>query len=176
MNAAQKTLFMEPRNSVTTGKELKGQIVRQRKWQRIILLTVIGYEAAGALLGGFLLVAAPDGRLMDMPVNIMHGVFRDFLIPGLILFGLGILNTTAFFAVLLRTRADWLLAGLALGGLTVWFVVEIIILQELHWLHIMWGLPVVLGILVAIPLVSSRFKGIPVMNSSTFHNPMRTEN
>jgi hypothetical protein len=163
---------MKPKKSVTIGKELKGQIVRQRKWQRIILLSVIGYEAAGALTGGALLVAAPDGRLMDMPVNIMHGVFRDFLIPGLILFGLGILNTTAFFAVLLRIRAYWVLAGLALGGLVVWFIVEIIILQELHWLHIMWGLPVVLGILATIPLVSSRLRGIPVMDN----DPLQTEN
>ncbi len=163
---------MKPKKSVTSEKELKGQIVRQRKWQRIILLSVIGYEAAGALLGGILLVAAPDGRLMDMPVNIMHGVFRDFLIPGLMLVGLGILNTTAFFAVLLRIRAYWLLAGLALGGLAVWFIIEIIILQELHWLHIMWGFPVVLGILVTIPLVSSRLRGIPVMDN----DPLQTEN
>ena len=97
---------MNPKNSDTDGKELKKQIVSQQKWQRIILLCVIVYEAAGALAGGALLVVAPDGRLMDMPVNIMHGVFEDFLIPGLILFGLGILNTTAFFTVLFRIRTD----------------------------------------------------------------------
>jgi len=130
--------------------------VRQPTWQRITLLSVLGYEGAGALLGGSLLVAAPDGRFMDMPVDIMHGVFRDFLIPGLILTGLGILTTTAFVAVLRRTRTDWLLAGLALGGLAVWFLVEITILQLLHWLHAMWGLPVLAGCLLALPLVPSR--------------------
>ena len=74
--------------------------VGQSKWQRMILLFVLGYEGAGALLGSVLLVAAPDGRLMDMPVSIMHGSFPDFLIPGIILFALGIVNTVAFFAVL----------------------------------------------------------------------------
>jgi hypothetical protein len=64
--------------------------VTQSLWQRIILLSVIVYEAAGCLLGGSLLIASPDGRYMDMPVEIMHGAFSDFLIPGLILFGLGI--------------------------------------------------------------------------------------
>jgi hypothetical protein len=108
------------------------------------------------MLGGILLVAAPDGRLMDMPVNIMHGVFHDFLIPGLILIGIGILNTTAFIAVLRRIRTDWLLSCLALGGLTIWFIVEIFILKELHWLHAMWGLPVLVGFLAVLPLVSSR--------------------
>ena len=90
-----------------------------------------------------------------MPVNIMHGVFRDFLIPGLILIGLGILNTTAFVAVLRRTRTDWLAAGLGLGGLTVWFIVEIAILRQLDWAQAMWGLPVLAGCLVAVPLLSS---------------------
>ncbi len=131
-------------------------MVRQPIWQRITLLIVLGYEGLGALAGGSLLVAAPDGRLMDMPVEIMHGVFIDFLIPGLILFGLGILNTTAFISVLRRSRVDWLLAGLGLGGLAIWFIVEIAILQEFHWLHAMWGLPVLVGCLVTLPLVLSR--------------------
>jgi hypothetical protein len=130
--------------------------IDQAIWQRIALLSVIGYEAAGCLLGGSLLVIKPDGRLMDMPVDIMNGVFQNFLIPGIILFGLGILNTFAFVSVLRKTLSDWFMAGLALGGLFIWFVVEIIILQELHWLHLMWGLPVLLGWVVTIPLIALR--------------------
>ncbi|HEY9489934.1 MAG TPA: DUF998 domain-containing protein [Chryseosolibacter sp.] len=133
------------------------QEVAQRKWQRVTLLGVLGYEAAGSLLGGSLLVVAPDGRLMDMPVDIMHGAFPDFLIPGIILFGLGILNTAAFISVLRRTRFDWLISCLALGGLAIWFWVEIAILLDLHWLHLMWGLPVLLGGVVAMPLIPSRY-------------------
>lgn len=48
------------------------------------------------------------------------------------------------------------MAGLALGGLAIWFTVEIIILQELHWLHGMWGIPVLLGWVMEIPLVALR--------------------
>ncbi|MGE5109075.1 MAG: DUF998 domain-containing protein [Sphingobacteriales bacterium] len=135
-------------------KELQSQkIISQQKWQRITLLSVLGYEAAGCLLGGSLLVAAPDGRFMNMPVDIMHGSFHDFLIPGIILFGLGILTTIAFFSVLGRIRNDWFMACFALGALLIWFWIEIAILQELHWLHAMWGLPVVLGAVVAVPLI-----------------------
>lgn len=129
---------------------------RPRRWQRITLLAVLGYEGLGALLGGVLLVAAPDGRYMELPVSLMRGAFRDFLVPGLILFGLGILNVAGFVAVWRRSRADWIGAGLALGGLAVWFFVEIAILRELHWLHVMWGLPVILGILVGAPLLPFR--------------------
>jgi len=123
-----------------------GAALRRKKtqhgWQRITLLG--------------LLVAAPDGRLIDMPVDIMHGVFHDFFIPGLILLGLGILNAAAFVAVFRRHRTDWVLAGLALGGLAVWFGVEIAVLQQLRWLHAMWGLPVVVGGVVTLPLVPAR--------------------
>jgi uncharacterized protein len=132
------------------------QTIRQPTWQRVILLGVLGYEGIGALLGGSLLVGAPDGRLMDMPVEIMHGFFPDFLIPGLILLGLGMLNTVAFVAVWRRARTAWLLAGLGLGGLTIWFIAEIAILRELHWLHAMWGLPVLVGGAMALSLLPSR--------------------
>ncbi|MEX1238100.1 MAG: DUF998 domain-containing protein [Cyclobacteriaceae bacterium] len=139
-------------------KELQSQKPGLAKWPRIILLGVLGYEGAGALLGGSLLVAAPDGRLMDMPVDMMHGAFPDFLIPGIILFGLGILSVAAFVTVLRRTSSDWVMAGLALGGLAAWFWVEIAILLDLHWLHAMWGLPVIAGGLAAIPLVPSQYQ------------------
>jgi hypothetical protein len=137
-------------------KDFARHTASRQQLQRIVLLIVLGYEAAGCLLGGILLIAAPDGRFMEMPVDIMHAVFNDFLIPGLILFGLGILNSIAFFFVLRRNSSDWFMAAIALGGLFIWFVVEIVILQELHWLHLMWGLPVLLGCVVAIPFIYSR--------------------
>src|SRR5690349_1791563 len=99
--------------------------VKQQQWQRIILLSVLGYEAAGGIAGGILLSMAPDGHLMDMPVDIMHNAFRDFFIPGIILLGMGILSTFSFVSVLRRTFADWLMAATALCGWVIWFTVEI---------------------------------------------------
>jgi hypothetical protein len=107
-----------------------------------------------------MLAAAPDGRLMDMPVDIMHGVFSNFLVPGIILIGLGILNAVAFVDVVRRSRAGWVMSYIALGGLAIWFWVEISILQQFHWLHAMWGLPVIAGGLVAIPLIPSRYASL----------------
>jgi len=130
--------------------------ILQPAWQRIILLVVLGYESVGCLLGGGMLIAQPDGHLMKLPVDMMHGAFVDFLVPGIILFGLGILNTLAFVSVLRRSAFDWFLAGLALGGLFIWFWVEIAIIRETVWLHAMWGIPVLLGWLVLIPFIASR--------------------
>jgi hypothetical protein len=81
-------------------------MLNQRRWQRIILLIVLAYEGLGCLSGGAFLVAGPDGRYMKIPVGVLHGTFRDFLIPGVILLGLGILNVAGFFAVLRRSRWD----------------------------------------------------------------------
>ena len=131
---------------------------RQPTWQRILLLLVLAYEGFGGLSGGGLLVAAPDGHLMDMDVAGMRGFFPDFFVPGLLLIGLGLLTSAAFVAVLRRARIDWLLAGLALGGFTVWFVIEIAVLGQVMWIHAMWGLPVLLGIFMALPLIPSRAK------------------
>lgn len=144
-------------NKKVTESNLK-QVVDQPKWQRIMLLCVLGYETAGAFSGGILLALAPDGRLMDMPVEIMHGFFKDFLVPGFMLIGLGVLNAAAFITVLLRKRDGWFFSGLALGGLFIWFTTEIIILQDVHWLHAVWGLPVVLGCLMIISLIPYKHK------------------
>ncbi len=123
--------------------------------KRITLLSVLGYEALGCLVGGILLVAKPDGSLMKMPVEIMHGAFTDFLFPGVLLFLLGVVNLIAFFSVLRKSVWDWLMAALALGGLAIWFWTEIAILLQLHWLHVMWGLPVLAGGIAAILLFTT---------------------
>lgn len=142
--------MMEKALEYHTKQNPKQKEVDHLRWMRIVLLCILGYEGAGCLMGGAMLAAKPDGRLMDMPVDIMHGVFRDFLIPGIILFALGILTTAAFIAVLRRKPYDWFLTGLSVGGLLIWFWVEIAILEQLHWLHAMWGLPVLTAAWLAI--------------------------
>jgi hypothetical protein len=136
--------------------QLGQKIHSPSRWKKVILLCILFYEGIGCLLGGSMLILAPDGRLMDMPVEIMNHMFNDFLIPGNILFALGILNSIAFVSLLRKSPLSWLTTGLALGGLFIWFWIEIAILQELHWLHAMWGFPVVAGIFLAISLFSSK--------------------
>ena len=121
--------------------------------KRIILLIVLALEGLGGMLGGVLLAIAPDGHLMKIPVDGMHGAFPDFFIPGILLTGMGVLTSVAFITVLRRSNSDWFMAALALVGFTIWFAVEIAILRQVHWLHIVWGVPVLIGIWAALPLV-----------------------
>jgi hypothetical protein len=129
---------------------------RQSTWTRRTLLSILGYEGLGGLVGGTLLIASPDGSLMDMPVDILHGRFPNFLVPGIILTAMGLITVFAFFAVMKRARYDWVASYTALWGYTIWFIVEIVILEELHWLHAMWGIPVLLGLGVSVPLLPLR--------------------
>lgn len=133
--------------------EFQVQAIAQPHWQRITLLTILAYEATGAVVGGSLLIVAPDGRLDAMPVEIMHGVFSNFLIPGFILLVLGILTGIVFVTVLRRDHTDWILASLANGGWIIWFLVEIAVLQETHWLHFMWAFPIVVSSLMTLSLL-----------------------
>lgn len=127
------------------------------KWQRIILLFILAYEGWGGFTGGTLLTFGPDGHMMKMPTSMLHGYFPDFLIPGIILTAMGILTTAAFFALLFKQRSAWLLSLLSMGGYIIWFLVEILLVGT-HWLQIMWGVPVLVGFLLTIPMLPKFLK------------------
>lgn len=150
------------------GVEARSTLRLQPLWTRIILLFVLGYEGLGGLVGGSLLIAKPNGELMQMPVELMRGTFDTFLVPGIILFAMATVSLLAFFIILRKKQNDWLWSCIGLCGWYIWFVTEIIILQELHWLHLMWGVPVLLGIVAAIPLVSAR-NNTPSMSNALLY-------
>lgn len=53
-------------------------------WVLFLLLVLLGF---GAVISGWILMLAPDGSIMHMPLSIMQGSpFSSFFIPGLILF------------------------------------------------------------------------------------------
>ena len=50
------------------------------------LMALLLLQGISGIAGGVALVAAPDGRIMQMPVSYLDGSpFSDYLIPGLIL-------------------------------------------------------------------------------------------
>jgi hypothetical protein len=137
------------------------EMTRSGRWARRAVLTVLAFEALGAFIGGPLLVAAPDGHFMNIPVTDLRGLFPDFLIPGLILTALGALNAAAFFVLLRRMASAWLWVGLALGGFCIWFIVELAVCGAQSWAQAAWGVPVVFGLVAAWPLVTERLHRAP---------------
>lgn len=93
-----------------------------------------------AVAGGLALVARPDGSLLGMPVDIMHGTFASFLIPGLLLTGLGVLAGVAAVLIARRSKRAATISAIAGAGFVVWIDVEIAILLTIHWAHVVIGL------------------------------------
>ena len=53
-------------------------------WVLIVLLLLLGVSA---LIPGAMFMVAPDGHLIQMPMsNLQESPFRDYFIPGLLLF------------------------------------------------------------------------------------------
>ena len=111
---------------------------------RIVLIIVQGFLALNALAGGYLLMRAPDGRLLHLPRDFMHStLFADFFWPGVILLSvIGVGHLVGFVLTLRRSSlaAD---AALVLGtGTLVWIGVQVL-MTELFWLQ---GLIAALGL------------------------------
>jgi len=91
----------------------------------------------GGLICGIMMIMDPSGRLMQMPLSLLHGSpFNNFLIPGIILFlvnGAG----TMFAGILSFRRSRYAgFAGVFFGsGLVIWIVVQVMMIGLGHWLQ-----------------------------------------
>ncbi|MBS2031528.1 MAG: hypothetical protein JST54_26750 [Deltaproteobacteria bacterium] len=92
------------------------------------------FAGATALLGGLVLVASPSGALVHMTVSaLQHSPFSSFLVPGLLLAGVvGGSNLWAAIAHLRRSDFAGLLSFVSGSALTVWIVVEMLMLRTVH--------------------------------------------
>ncbi len=92
--------------------------------------------AAGlpALFGGVALMTRPDGSLIGLPLRLLeHSPFRDFLVPGLLLFVfVGLANTWSAILLLRRSGTAPMVSVLSGSALAVWMLVQIAMLRSLH--------------------------------------------
>jgi menaquinone-dependent protoporphyrinogen oxidase len=112
----------------------------KRNEGRVLLATLCLLAGITAIWGGLELVLSPDGSFMRLPLSLLeHTAFHDFRIPGLILaIVVGGINTLAGVMVLrrhARANAEALVAGAVLTG---WIAVEVLLLRQTHWLHIVY--------------------------------------
>lgn len=86
------------------------------------LLSLIGLNA---IYAGYGFIGTPDGSAVGIPREWLEGTpFHDYLIPGIVLLGLGVLHVVAAVLQFRRLeRAPWfaLVAGC---GLSIWIIVQ----------------------------------------------------
>ena len=150
----------------------------KRPWTLYVLLALLLFQGIGAIGGGFVLMISPDGSLIHMPVSILHGfIFRDFFVPGLILFlVLGVFPLFTFSVMI--ARPDWRfikalsiyrdryvgwMFSLFIGlGLIIWMDVEVAIIG---YGSIIQNIYAALGLLVVIftltPSVMRYYERLP---------------
>ncbi len=106
---------------------------------RSIVIVLLLFNGAGALLGGWGLISDSSGKGLHLPVNYLeNSLFRDYLIPGMILF---IANGLFSYVVLVFTLFKWksysilvIAQGLLLTG---WIMMMMI--QFPYFLHYVFG-------------------------------------
>ena len=97
---------------------------------RRLQLALLAVVALGALSVGPLLVAAPDGHLVGLPQGDLAGSpFHDYLVPGLLLTGLGAPHGWALVLQARRRARAWFWTGFAAAALVVWIAVQVLIIQ-----------------------------------------------
>lgn len=88
-----------------------------------------------AIAGGASLIARPDGSILHLSTTTLaHAPFETFVIPGLLLFGLGLVNTAA--GVLALWRGPRPLTSLAGAALLIWIVAQMIMLRTVNPLQL----------------------------------------
>ena len=117
----------------------------------------------GAVVSGALLFIRPDGKYMQMSVDMLaNSPFRSFLIPGMILFGIiGVGNIiSAVLSFKMHRIAGF--AGLFFGfGLIVWLFVQVSLIGGGNWLQYLYFSLGILELLLGIAMRETERKQQP---------------
>ena len=116
-------------------RDNKQEQIRRRK--RIVAITLLLIIAINALAAGYSFIVEPSGEGLGMNTGYLeHAPFRDFFIPGLVLFVVnGILSLIVAGLSIGRKRhhEDLIYTqGVLLSG---WIIVQIIMLRDFNWMH-----------------------------------------
>jgi hypothetical protein len=116
-----------------------------------VLQSLIGI---GAVISGALLIIRPDGHYLQIPLDMLkNSPFRNFLIPGVILFlVIGVGNiVSAVLSFRIQRIAGF--AGLFFGfGLVIWLFVQINLVGGGHWLQYLYFVLGIIQLLLGIAM------------------------
>lgn len=104
---------------------------------RIVCMVLLVFVAVNAVIAGYLFIVDPSGSRLGMTPELLHdSPFRNFLIPGIVLFSAnGILNMLAVSGMVFHWRNYAGLVSMQGMILITWIFVQVIIIQELNLLH-----------------------------------------
>lgn len=112
-----------------------------RSFLKIMTLFLLLLNGAGALYGGWHLMTVPDGSSLQMPLSVLqYSPFRDFFIPGMILFMVNGLFSFLVIVLMILNYRNYPWFVMAQGALlTGWIVIQVILVRGIHPLHLIFG-------------------------------------
>jgi len=114
-----------------------------------ILQLLIGVSAVAS---GAIMMIAPDGRVMSMPLSMLQGSpFKDFFFPGLILLAVNGLGNIVSGILSFKRHKLAGYAGIVFGlALMIWIFVQVSLIGGGHWLQYLYFCLGVLELLLAV--------------------------
>jgi len=142
---------------------------------RNVFLTLLGFLALGAIIGGGILTISPTGKLLRMPLYLLEkSPFNNYLIPGIILFSvLGLAPLLLIFALLKKPIGkfaetfnffkdmhwSWTYSIYVAFALIIWLQIEMMFLQTVNWIHTFYMIYAIVIIFVALlPQIRNIYK------------------
>lgn len=104
-----------------------------------VTISVLLFVGINAIVAGMLFILEPSGSKMGMTTEyIRHSPFKSYLIPGLTLFlfvgCLSLYTAYSTWKVKSHHKKLILLQGLILGG---WIIIQMLMVHDMNWLHIL---------------------------------------
>jgi hypothetical protein len=104
---------------------------------KIILLSLLSLISLTAVVCGGFMILYPGGSALNLPLSILDTTpFMDFLVPGILLLGVGTVHLLAIFQWWQNSssRFNWAIAaGVLISG---WIVVQMIMIAMVNWWQI----------------------------------------
>jgi hypothetical protein len=116
-----------------------------------VLQSLVGI---GAVVFGALLVIGPDGHYVQMPVDMLkNSPFRNFLVPGMILFAVNGVGNIVSAVLCFRMRTIAGFGGLFFGfALVIWIFVQVNMIGGGSWLQYLYFALGILELLLGIAM------------------------
>jgi hypothetical protein len=104
-----------------------------------LLFIFHGFVGVGAIAGGMAAIMDPMEPLGAPVTMLRNSPFDNFFIPGLILFTvIGLGNIFGAVTILFKSRYQGYISSVFGWALVIWIVVQCIMIQGIHFLHILF--------------------------------------
>lgn len=111
-----------------------------RNYIKYIALLLLLLNGTGAFVGGIPMILWPDGSANGISITYLeHSPFDNYLIPGIILVGCnGVLSVFVFIALAFNLHAHSRYVILQGTILTGWIIIQMMMLREINFLHVLF--------------------------------------